>query len=183
MEAYFDNKGNILNAHICIPRDHSVLYTVETTFDLMGRKVTVLKDENPVFEEAIVGRIYWKQKLFEVRGTVRQIASIKRTEGRFMKKVHYWRWVDPERRRERKEYCIKYKHREGWKVTSGDNTLAQFSAPNRPRLFGKTDPPTFSTEKTLHTDEEVFLILLFIYNEVKRQDVSGTASVNGNVGW
>jgi len=183
MEAYFDNKGNILNAHICIPRDDSPLYTIETTFDLMGRKVTVLRDENPVFEPAIVGRIYWKQKLFEVRGSIRPISTIRRTEGRLFKKLRYWRWGDVDHR---KEYCLRYQNRDGWRATVGSQatgTSAQFIAPNRPRLFGRTPPPVLRFKKAALFEDEVFLILAFIYSEVKRQDVSGTASVNGNVGW
>ena len=87
MEAYFDNKGNILNARICIRRDQSAIYTLKTNFGLRGRKVTMLWDENPPLgKSALVALILWKEKAFEIFGQRKAISEIRRTEGGFLKK-------------------------------------------------------------------------------------------------
>lgn len=82
MEAYFDNQSNVLNAHIRIWRDGSVIYTVKTTFGLHGRMVTVLHDENPVLGGPTrVGRINWRKKTFEISGCGKAVSDVRRTEG------------------------------------------------------------------------------------------------------
>ena len=87
MEAYFDNKGDVLNARIRVLRDDSALYTVKTTFGLRGRKITVLRDENPPLgRSAVVGCINWKQKTMDVCGSRKALRNVKRAEGRFFKK-------------------------------------------------------------------------------------------------
>ncbi|KAK6988194.1 hypothetical protein R3P38DRAFT_3445070 [Favolaschia claudopus] len=71
MEAFFDNKTNILNARICAKLDGSEMYTVETKFDFHGRIQTILRDRNPVLSGSSsvgVGAINWKEKIFEVKG-------------------------------------------------------------------------------------------------------------------
>jgi hypothetical protein len=113
MDASFDNDSNLLNAHIRINHDQSIIYSLKTTFGFRGRKVTVLKDENPIFlsdsnlsslnelllnptsfgtgtgggvAEEVVGQIYWREKVFEVSGVRKKVKEIRRVEGRFLKK-------------------------------------------------------------------------------------------------
>lgn len=87
MEAYFDNKTNVLNARIRISRDNSAIYSITTTFGLRGRKITVLQDENPsVGGPTVVGIIHWKEGAVEIFGQRKKITDIKRTEGGFLKK-------------------------------------------------------------------------------------------------
>lgn len=141
MEAYFDNKGDVLNARIRVLRDDSAVYTVKTTFGLRGRKITVLRDENPTLgRPAVVGCINWKQKTMDVCGSRRAMRDVKRTEGRFFKKYifrvcagrsdfgltiwwvrsHLWRWGQERK----KEYQIEH-DKDGWKVRG-------FNPPLRP---------------------------------------------------
>ncbi|GLB45424.1 hypothetical protein LshimejAT787_3700080 [Lyophyllum shimeji] len=115
MEAYFDNKGNILNVRIRIARDHSTIYTLKMTFGgLRGRKVTILQDENPGPREA-------RRKV---------VREVRWTEGWF-KKTHYWRLSE-----DQKEYELQHEH-EGWKATldQGLSIAARFRVPFRPHLF------------------------------------------------
>lgn len=87
MEAYFDNKMNVLNACIRISRDNSAIYSITTTFGLRGRKITVLRDENPsIGGPAVVGIIHWKEGAVEIFGQKKKITNVKRTEGSFLKK-------------------------------------------------------------------------------------------------
>ncbi|KAG6863847.1 hypothetical protein C0991_002705, partial [Blastosporella zonata] len=168
MEAYFDNKGNILNACVRSTRDKSVLYTLKTTFGLRGRKVTVLLDENPPpGRSAHVASLYWKDKLFEILGQRKYVSDIRRKEGRFLSKTRHWKWST-----ERKEYELRYDEDEGWKAALNENMsiAARFLVPSRPYLFRKPPPPALHLTKTALERDEVFLILAMLYSEIKRQD-------------
>ncbi|KAF8054254.1 hypothetical protein FPV67DRAFT_1552661 [Lyophyllum atratum] len=173
MEAYFDNKGNILNAALRTPHDSSAVYTLKTTFGLRGRKLTVLRDENPApgvqakdAGKASVGSIFWKEKMVEVMGVRRGVKEVRRREGGFFRKTHYWRWEEG-----RREYEVKHDHA-GWKAILDNNMsiAARFLVPSRPHLFSKADPPSVHLTKTALEADEVFLILVFVYEELKRQD-------------
>ncbi|KAF9464004.1 hypothetical protein BDZ94DRAFT_532250 [Collybia nuda] len=180
MEAYFDNKNNVLNARIRISRDDSVVYSISTTFGLRGRKITVLRDDNPTIGgPAIVGIFHWKEGAFEIHGQKKMIKDMRRIEGGFLKKTHHWKWSS-----KRKEYQLKYE--DGlWKATLDNNMLiaARFSVPARPHLFTKPEPSLLHLTKTALEKDEVFVIMAFIYSEVKRQDKTNSSSVNGGIGW
>jgi hypothetical protein len=76
---------------------------------------------------------------------------------------------------------------------------AQFSVPLRPRLFGKPERSTLHLARVALEEDEVFMILVFIYSEVKRQDRTvclyfdnsnvgahtpqNSSSANGGLGW
>ncbi|KAG5641312.1 hypothetical protein DXG03_005545 [Asterophora parasitica] len=173
MEAYFDNRGNILTASLRITRDDSAIYTLHTTFGLRGRKLTVLKDENPPLGRAgsSVGCILWNEKVIEIGGTRKSVKDIRRVEGGLFKmnKSSYWRWMP-----EGKEFEVRY-DQEGWKATLDNNMsiAARFLVPSRPHLFSKPEPPSLHLTKPALEADEVFLILLLIYSEIKRQDRTG----------
>lgn len=79
MEAYFDNKTNILNTKIRTLHDHLPIYSVITNTGLFGRKMTLLKDLNPLPGDlVVVGVIHWREKVLEVRGARRNIKDVKR---------------------------------------------------------------------------------------------------------
>ncbi|EKM79534.1 hypothetical protein AGABI1DRAFT_128681 [Agaricus bisporus var. burnettii JB137-S8] len=79
MQASFDNKINLLSAHIRSSVDDSILYSISTTHNLWGRTVTLLKDANPApGSSPIVGAIYWRERLFMVHGHRKPIDDIKR---------------------------------------------------------------------------------------------------------
>ncbi|KAJ7702705.1 hypothetical protein B0H17DRAFT_1042898 [Mycena rosella] len=169
MEAFFDNKTNIVNARICAALDSAPMYTVETTFAFAGRGRTVLRDANPLpgaTASAIVGAINWGEKSFEVGGYKHACAEMRRSEGGLFHKTKFWRWSAA-----RKEYEITYTHEE-WKATleEGKTSAGRFSVPFRPHLFSKSKPTVLHLTATALTEDEVFLILVFIYEEVKRQD-------------
>jgi hypothetical protein len=87
MEAFFDNKTNILNAHIRAAHDKSILYILKSDTSLLGRKVTTVEDANPLIgNSAIVGLIHWQEKIFEVLGEKKKYSEIKRQEGRIFKR-------------------------------------------------------------------------------------------------
>ena len=87
MDAFFDNRSNVLNAHIRMAHDNSVIYSLKTSFGLSGRKSTILRDENPAFGgPCIVAIIHWKEKAFEISGIKKRVSEVQRTEGGLFKK-------------------------------------------------------------------------------------------------
>ncbi|KAJ7634719.1 hypothetical protein FB45DRAFT_909653 [Roridomyces roridus] len=178
MEASFDNKTNILNARIRATHDNSVIYTLRTTFGYRGRKDTILHDENPApgAASSAVGAIHWQEKTLEIYGHKKSCAEVRRRTGRFFfNRTRHWKWGEG-----RKEYEILYEHEE-WKATLDHNmkVAARFSVPFRPHLFSKSQPALLHLTKTALAEDEVFLILVFVYCEAKRQD--RTVSVSPSI--
>ncbi|KAJ7120694.1 hypothetical protein C8R43DRAFT_79148 [Mycena crocata] len=196
MEAFFDNKTNVVNARICAVLDEAVMYSVETKFEFQGRVRTILRDENPIpgpgaSRSAVVGAINWKDKSFEVYGHKHKVDELRRTAGTLFNKTKYWRWSGA-----RKEYEISYTHEE-WKATieardakssgnegkEGKAIAGRFCVPFRPHLFHKSKPAVIHLTTEALAEDEVFLLLVFIYEEVKRQDKTNTATPGGTGGW
>ncbi|KAJ6567950.1 hypothetical protein DFH09DRAFT_437686 [Mycena vulgaris] len=183
MEAFFDNKTNIINARVCAVLDQSVMYSLETKFEFQGRVRTVLRDENPLpggaSKSAVVGTINWKEKSFEINGYKHECEEMRRSTGSLFNKTKYWRWAAT-----RKEYEISYTHEE-WKATieDGKTIAGRFSVPFRPHLFTKTKPAVMHLTTTALAEDEVFLMLVFVYEEVKRQDKTNTSTPGGTGGW
>ncbi|KAJ7223337.1 hypothetical protein GGX14DRAFT_657946 [Mycena pura] len=197
MEAFFDNKTNIINARICAVLDEAVMYTAETKFEFQGRVRTILLDENPLpgtgaaGAPAVVGAINWKDKSFEVHGHRRKCAELRRTTGNLFTKYtrsglpshgfvrKFWRWSAA-----RMEFELSYTHEE-WKATieDGKTIVGRFCVPFRPHLFHKSKPAVIHLTPTALAEDEVFLLLVFIYEEVKRQDKTNTSTPGGTGGW
>ncbi|KAJ6612655.1 hypothetical protein B0H10DRAFT_2051367 [Mycena sp. CBHHK59/15] len=167
MEATFDNKTNVLNARIRAVHDNSVIYSLRTTFGFRGRKDTILVDENPApGATTIVGAIHWQEKTLEIFGHKKSWSELKRFAGSFYNRTRHWRWS-----LDRKEYEILYEEEE-WKATLDHNMsiAGRFSVPCRPHLFSKSKPVVLHLTKTALAEDEVFLILVFIYSQARRQD-------------
>ncbi|KAF7325881.1 hypothetical protein MKEN_00438900 [Mycena kentingensis (nom. inval.)] len=179
MEAVFDNKSNVLNARILAKHDQSVLYTVSTNFGYRGRKDTLLLDANPLpgTTSRTVGAIHWGDKTLEVNGHRKSCAELKRRAGRFYNRTRHWRWSQ-----DRKEYEIIFEGEE-WKATLNQNMLiaGRFYVP-RPHLFSKAPPTVLHLTKTALCEDEIFLILVFIYVETKRQDRTNSSTADPG-GW
>lgn len=83
----FDNKTNVLNARIYTKHDGLPIYSVTTSSGVFGRKMTLVKDLNPLPGDiVVVGVINWRERLFEVRGQRKAIKDIKRREGGLLKR-------------------------------------------------------------------------------------------------
>ncbi|TFK59849.1 hypothetical protein BDN72DRAFT_864823 [Pluteus cervinus] len=83
MEAYLDNKTNVLNAQIRTSHDDMPIYSIITTSGLRGRRMTVLKDLNPLpGDSVVVGVIHWQAKTFEIRGIRHPIKEMKRKKAK-----------------------------------------------------------------------------------------------------
>ena len=102
-------------------------------------------------------------------------------------RTRFWRWSD-----DREEYEIGYHNQEEWQVnrrfsytrvalkakknmqaffSKKDGDIeATFSVPFRPQLFGKAKPVVMNLSRVALAKDEVFLMLVFIYNETKRQE-------------
>jgi hypothetical protein len=52
----------------------------------------------------------------------------------------------------------------------GGDIEATLSVPFRPQLFGKPKPVVLNLSRVALAKDEVFLMLVFIYNETKRQE-------------
>ncbi|KAF8878918.1 hypothetical protein BD779DRAFT_1803493 [Infundibulicybe gibba] len=169
MEAVFDNETNVLNAQIRVTRDNSVLYSIETPPSLWGRKPTVLKDANPApGDPRTAGVIHWRKRMFEVRGQRKPFSEIKTKTGMFSSS-RSWKWSS-----DRKGYSVTYELGQ-WKASlhNRKKPVARFTVPFRPHLFSKPDPVILHLTKTALAEDEVFLLLILIYSESKRQDQSG----------
>ncbi|KAJ3766736.1 hypothetical protein FB446DRAFT_757242 [Lentinula raphanica] len=186
MEVRFDNKANILNARLLTTHDNSPIYATKTNFTFRGRDITLLQDTNPALaeqESVTVGAIHWKDKIIEVNGYRKKVSDLKEKKNGFLDKARYWKWSAG-----RKEYEIKYSNDE-WTATlvKTDKTAAkvvgQFAVPYRPHLFTKPDPPLLSLTRTALVEDEIFLLLVFLYSEAKRQDDTNSSVGNGSEGW
>ncbi|KAF7312472.1 hypothetical protein MIND_00260800 [Mycena indigotica] len=180
MEAYFDNKTNIVNARVCAVLDQAVMYTVETKFEFKGRFRTILRDENPVpGANAVVGAINWRDKSIEVLGHRQKLEEVRRKTGSLFNKQKFWRWAPA-----RKEYELVYTHEE-WKATieDGKTIAGRFCIPFRPHLFHKSERPVVHLTSTALAEDEVFLLLVFLYEEVRRQDKTNTSISGGTGAW
>ncbi|KAJ3783050.1 hypothetical protein GGU10DRAFT_362018 [Lentinula aff. detonsa] len=186
MEVRFDNKANILNARLLATHDNSPIYTTKTNFTFRGRDITLLQDTNPALStqgSLTVGAIHWKDKIIEVNGHRKKVADLKEKKNSFLNRARYWRWSA-----ERKEYEIKYSNDE-WtattmKINSGTpKVVGRFAVPYRPHLFTKLDPPLLSLTRTALGEDEIFLLLVFLYSEAKRQDDTNSSVGNGSEGW
>lgn len=54
--------------------------------------------------------------------------------------------------------------------TKNSEIEATLSVPFRPKLFGKPKPVMLNLSRVALARDEVFLMLIFIYNETKRQE-------------
>ncbi|KAJ7158396.1 hypothetical protein C8R43DRAFT_1095956, partial [Mycena crocata] len=160
MEATFDNKTNVLNARIRAVHDNSVIYTLRTNFGFRGRKDTLLCDENPAPGATST------EKTLEIFGHKKSCFELKKKSRRFFNRTRHWRWAP-----DRKEYEILYEQEE-WKATLDHNMsvagrfLSAFPSTPVQQVAAGASAPT----KTALAEDEVFLILVFIYCEARRQD-------------
>ncbi|KAK2464487.1 hypothetical protein APHAL10511_003466 [Amanita phalloides] len=196
MEAIFDNKTNVLDTHIRATHDNSVIYTVTTTFGFWGRKqVTILKDANPPpGESPVVGAINWKERYFEVHAHRKVLSEIKKKEQISLQSVmngfekwdmtraRFWKW-SPQAR----EYQVSFNKNE-WQVLTADSEdekelVGAFSVAFRPRIIHKEKPLSLKLSRKALKNDEVFLILLLIYSEAKRQEESNFGPVTGAGAW
>lgn len=174
MEVTFDNQSNVLSAQIKTVHDGSVLYKIVTDQTLWRREHTYLKDANPAAgDPSIVGVIHWKERTFEIYGQKRPIKELRRRPKGLIRKERYWKWVP-----ERKEYTIVYHQEKQWQVTHNDEIVSTFQVPYRPKLFGKTKPMVMNICPAALERDEVFLLLILVYCEAKRQD-----KMNASGGW
>ncbi|KAF8872443.1 hypothetical protein CPB84DRAFT_1737610 [Gymnopilus junonius] len=176
MEVVFDNKTNVLNAKLHATHDNSVIYTISTDETVFSRAYTYVKDANPAQggETTIVGVINWSKKTFEINGHRKAIYDIRRKPGGFRNKSRYWKWAE-----DREEYNVVHQE-DGWEnfqanCTSTVEVEASFSVPYRPVLWGKVKPLVLKLSRVALAKDEVFLILVFIYSEIKRQEKMNSA--------
>ncbi|KAF8816008.1 hypothetical protein BYT27DRAFT_6483579 [Phlegmacium glaucopus] len=170
MEATFDNDSNVLNARLHASHDNSIIYSISTTsHTLWGPQYTYLRDTNPVLggEPITVGTIDWREKTFEIRGERKSIENIKRIPNGLLNESRFWRWSD-----DREEYEIIHEGNfiKKWKAILNGDAEATLSAPFRQQLFGKMKPMTLNLSRAALAKDEVFLILVFIYSQTKRQE-------------
>ncbi|KIY70822.1 hypothetical protein CYLTODRAFT_419350 [Cylindrobasidium torrendii FP15055 ss-10] len=181
MEAYFDNKNNVLNANICSTLDSSILYTIKTTFGFLGRKQTILQDANPISgggTVSTVGSINWEEGTIALGTLKKKFSEVKKHEGSFLKKVRVWQWAP-----DRKEFRVRYED-DDWKARNANgDVIGVFSVPYRPHLFRKPKPTTLSVEREALERDEVFLLLVFVYSEAKRQEQTNSSVGAGSEGF
>ncbi|KAL1690077.1 hypothetical protein GGG16DRAFT_92808 [Schizophyllum commune] len=170
MEASFDNKTNLFNTNLRSKVDDSVLYTFTTKSGYRGRKHTIVTDANPApGHSATAGVIHWKEEALEIGGQRKTTKELKETVGSLFKKTRYWQWAP-----NRKKYEIRYED-ETWKAFLLNELVATFYIPSHPKLFGKLKPSILQMEPKALLEDEVFLLLVFAYLEVRRQEKTNSS--------
>ncbi|KIM36902.1 hypothetical protein M413DRAFT_448828 [Hebeloma cylindrosporum] len=179
MEAIFDNKSDVLNAKLHATHDNSVIYSISTDETIWSRTYTYVKDLNPAQggDPTLVGAINWAKKTFEIQGQRKGLDDVRRKPpglALIRNKSRFWKWGEG-----REEYDIVH-NEEGWEATCTRTGVveATFTVPYRPQLFGKTKPLVLNLSRVALAKDEVFLLLVFIYCEIKRQE-----KTNSSGGW
>ncbi|ESK83491.1 hypothetical protein Moror_4876 [Moniliophthora roreri MCA 2997] len=162
MEFVFDNKYNVLDAKLHTTLDDAVVYTLETNCGFRGRRFTLLRDTNPLpgrrqstagsaTTGATVDAINRREKTMEVSGVRKKIASDSTSPSNPFNGDGSTT-LDPMENIDGPEQGL----------------IGRLQVPFRPHLFTKSKPPKLRIKRAGLAEDDVFLIVIFIYSEAKR---------------
>ncbi|KAF8054247.1 hypothetical protein FPV67DRAFT_1552627 [Lyophyllum atratum] len=142
---------------------HADSYNINTTHGLLGRKITSLVPANESFTDAsgFPAAIHWKQGQFEIGGMQCAWQTLKHTPGGWFSSTREWRWSGH-------SYAVKYT-RPQWTAISSNSISAVFS-PYRSRIFSASEPAYIEFSSDISDKDMVFLTLVMIYSETRRQE-------------
>ncbi|KAI4522812.1 hypothetical protein K525DRAFT_162006, partial [Schizophyllum commune Loenen D] len=153
-------KKDILNSLIL--GDHGgIIYTTQSLKGFRGRKVTSLIGGSST-SHTPPASIQWRKRLIDINGQVMHVDSLKRRSRGWFSSARLWQWGAL-------SYELHFSRGE-WTARSSDgNTVATFF-PYQPRLFHKSEQAQIFLLRDLSPTETAFLIVVFIYMELRRQD-------------
>ncbi|KAI5900578.1 uncharacterized protein SCHCODRAFT_02608274 [Schizophyllum commune H4-8] len=165
-------KKDILNSLIL--GDHGgIIYTTQSLKGFRGRKVTSLIGGGALSGSSTAhttppASIQWRKRLVDINGQVKHVEMLKRRSRGWFSSARLWQWGDM-------SYELHFSSGE-WTARSSDgNTVATFF-PYQPRLFHKSEQAQIFLLRDLSPTETAFLIVVFIYMELRRQDKQRSSS-------
>jgi len=159
----FRNK-DFLNSPLIIPGGSNA-YTVSTTSGgFTGRKITSLVPTPQASASGvgteISGQIDWKSTLFRVGSSTKAWGGLTTKKG----STREWSWSG-------QQYTVQFNNRD-WtatRATDGSSPSVVF-VPRRPHLFSADEPASISFTPGMSSEDTMFLMLVMIYSEARRQD-------------
>lgn len=151
---------DILNSTICI-HGGQVAYTLHTTKDIRGRKVTTVAGSTPA-------SINWQKHYLEVGTQVLPVGEAKREAGDRLNSEKVWQWGDA-------EYDLHFSQ-DRWTAKKLSGVVVAFFFPYHTRTFHKSELAQVVLQNDLPPAEATFLVLVFIYSEIRRQDEQRASS-------
>ncbi|KAL1720004.1 hypothetical protein EV715DRAFT_272164 [Schizophyllum commune] len=158
-------KKDILNSLIL--GDHGgIIYTTQSLKGFRGRKVTSLIGGGALNGSSTAhtppASIQWRKRLIDINGQVMHVDSLKRRSRGWFSSARLWQWGAM-------SYELHFSSGE-WTARSSDgNTVATFF-PYQRRVFHKSEQAQIFLLRDLSPTETAFLIVVFIYMELSRQD-------------
>jgi len=145
-------------------------YNANTTWGVQGPKATQLtpnlfcKHGPPV--DATIG---WKDETFTIAGTCAKVNDLK-WRPKNSKSSRMWRWSH-------KSFIVTYHTgRKRWTASDSSRRIDVTFTLCKTRLFKADDPALIHFSDNISTEELVFLMVVMIYSEIKRQDRKERAS-------
>ncbi|GLB34685.1 hypothetical protein LshimejAT787_0202500 [Lyophyllum shimeji] len=168
MPTYTFVSKDLLNTAI-IPDEphHWIAYSTSTTSNVLGPKLTLLTPSvvRNTYGPALDGAIDWKEETFVIGGRSAKWANLKCKLSRRSGSAREWKWFG-------ERFTVKYESGTGrWTAKSGSPAHADDAVftVRKHRIFGADDPATIEFALNVSARDMVFLILVLIYSETKRQ--------------
>ncbi|KAG6831972.1 hypothetical protein H0H87_003307 [Tephrocybe sp. NHM501043] len=145
--------------------DRFISYTTKTTSSLQaGPKNTQfipsVNDEHNILE----GEINWKEETFSIAGLATRCDELRSKPDGVKDSTREWHWIG-------KKYWVKY-HDNIWRARVGSahaNAEATFTL-RKSRLLSQSDPATIDFIPGVSSRDRLFLLLVFVFCETKRQE-------------
>ncbi|KAG5646171.1 hypothetical protein DXG03_004224 [Asterophora parasitica] len=149
------------------PAYAAVSYRIETHSGFLGRKTTTLTPLSQSPYRGIPGEIDWRDKTFQIGDVKHNWSGLNRDTGGFFSSAKEWHWPSG------RSYVVNYNNGEwtavghSWGSTGG----AVFRL-RRSHITTASEPATISFSQDIPYEDTVFLILVMIFSEAKREDKS-----------
>ncbi|KAJ7785264.1 hypothetical protein DFH07DRAFT_763862 [Mycena maculata] len=165
-ELTFKSK-DILNSHL--HAGHSNPYTTSTSSGVLGRKTTTLKTG---FLSGSAGKIDWRDKEFKIGGRTKKWRKVESSGGWFTS-GREWEWAGY-------TYTVKHSHHK-WTATNSHREVAYFTPYQSHLLRSSEHASLYISPEIQDEHQRVFLILVLLYSETKRQDKQHKTEAHHNL--
>lgn len=168
MPSYTFVSKDLLNTTILPDEPHNwISYNTSTTANVFGPKLTVLTPSvmRNTYGPALDGAIDWKEESFVIGGRSVKWANLKHKLSRTSGSPREWKWSG-------ERFTVKYQSGSGrWTAKSGSpvHPADAIFTIRKHRIFGADDPATIEFSPSVSARDMVFLILVLIYSETRRQ--------------
>jgi len=153
--------ADILESRLLL-NDGSNYFTTHTSHGLVRRKETIIAPSWTADVHGSTssrsGSIKWKDETFVIGGVVKRVSDLR--SRRFLSRSQEWRWSGS-------QYTLKYSGNQ-WMIKCGEvgasMKVYQF------HVFRQSEPASVSFSSNLSVEDMIFLLLVLVYSETKRQD-------------